>query len=57
MENINDISQYENSDDYINNKLYGYLNGVEGINFIPKALFSKIDKNLLKDDILKLKKR
>ncbi|WP_195931124.1 hypothetical protein [Clostridium sp. 1001270J_160509_D11] len=55
MENINDISQYENSDDYINNKLYGYLNGVEGINFIPKALFSKIDKNLLKDDIFEIK--
>lgn len=48
--NQNQINYKEDYKDYINPERYGYLSGVEGINFISKELFSKIDKKLLQDE-------
>ncbi|WP_455544153.1 hypothetical protein [Intestinibacter sp.] len=44
----------DNYTDYVNHNRYGFLSGVEGINFIPNDLFNKINKNLLENDLFKV---
>lgn len=49
-----DINDNVINKDYINHNRYGFLSGVEGINFISNDLFSKINKDLLKDEFFEV---
>ena len=46
-----DIEDEEIYEDYINHHRYGFLSGIEGINYIPNDLFEEIDKTLLEDEV------
>lgn len=49
-----DIEDEEIYDDYINHHRYGLLCGIEGINYISKDLFSKLDENKLENESIKV---
>ena len=49
-----DIEDEEIYDDYINHHRYGLLCGIEGINYISKDLFSKLDKNKFENESIKV---
>lgn len=54
LSKIKDIEDKEIYDEYINHHRYGFLCGIEGINYISKDLFSQIDKDKLKNDPIKV---
>lgn len=49
-----DPEDMEDEEVYINHHRYGFLGGVEGINFISKDLFDEIDKQLLDDEFFEV---
>ena len=50
-----ELIEHDGEEPQVNHHRYGFLSGIEGINYIPRDLFEEIDKSQLEDEVFEVK--
>lgn len=50
-----ELIENDGEEPQVNHHRYGFLSGIEGINYIPRDLFEEIDKSQLEDEVFEVK--